>query len=609
MVFPCTGVHASLTGMTRRFGWFVCVLLLGGSFFVHAFDLPTKTSQYSDGRIVFSEANAKRGEDGSLSWSYRPTRWGMYSVEGIFEGVTEATDIRIEIAGQTLGTSGVPKPDLAPFGSLTASVTYFPEAKPYEVRAISKSGNKLKGVLLRPAPEGQPIAQREESITLQARDATTHGIMMRYEPATNKNCLGFWTNPRDAAEWKFAVTKPGDYEVELWQGCGKGQGGSDVMVQVLGSEAVLKQVRFVVEETGHFQNFAPRKLGVVHFAAAGAYSLWVRPEQKKAAAVMDIQRIVLLPAKGRAGRAPANQALRAVLDSRRVVFLGDSITYGGEYIDLVEAYVRLEYPEATVEFINLGLPSETVSGFSEPGHAGGEFRRPVLRERLTGVLKKARPDLIVACYGMNDGVYYPFSEERFRRFQEGINVLRRDARSAKAQVVYLTPPTFDPVPLKGRTLPAGLEEYKSPFEGYNQVLDKYSDWLVARGKQGFEVVDVHTPMNKFLAEQRKKDPAFLLAGDGVHANAQGHWLIAREILRHWGAPESITTASTAEALLSSSPRAPEILKLVQQRQRVIKDAWLTHTGHSRPGMNKGKPLEEAEREAREIGEKLKKFSS
>ena len=40
-------------------------------------------------------------------------------------------------------------------------------------------------------------------------------------------------------------------------------------------------------------------------------------------------------------------------------------------------------------------------------------------------------------------------------------------------------------------------------------------------------------------------------------------------------------------MLAVHPRGGQILKLVQEKQRLMKDAWLTETGHQRPGMNKG----------------------
>jgi hypothetical protein len=114
-------------------------------------------------------------------------------------------------------------------------------------------------------------------------------------------------------------------------------------------------------------------------------------------------------------------------------------------------------------------------------------------------------------------------------------------------------------------------------------------------------------MNCFLAEQRRTNPQFLLAGDGVHANTQGHWLIARELLRHWGADATLVDADQPDALVKSHPRGAEVLKLVQQRERVLKDAWLTYVGHQRPGMGKGKPLPEAEAEANALAAKLREI--
>src|SRR5437660_8383052 len=106
--------------------------------------------------------------------------------------------------------------------------------------------------------------------------------------------------------------------------------------------------------------------------------------------------IALLLLAAAAGLGVSVQAKsRAVLPSKvkRVVFLGDSITYAGNYAALVEAYFVTRYPQRSIEFINLGLPSETLSGLSEEGHAGGQFPRPVLHERLDRVLKQSRPDL------------------------------------------------------------------------------------------------------------------------------------------------------------------------------------------------------------------------
>ena len=194
-------------------------------------------------------------------------------------------------------------------------------------------------------------------VTLHASNAVVHGTTLRYEPQTNKNCLGYWTKAEDWAEWTFEMPRAGSFEVEVWQGCGKGQGGSDVVVEVGG-----RRFNFVVEDTGHFQNFTPRRLGRVELAA-GKHTLAVKPQRKQAGAVMDVRRVRLLTVNPLPA---APSAAKNFSKGRRVVFLGDSITYAGEWIEFLEACLRLQNPGASFDFIDLGLPSETVSGLSEP---------------------------------------------------------------------------------------------------------------------------------------------------------------------------------------------------------------------------------------------------
>ena len=144
---------------------------------------------------------------------------------------------------------------------------------------------------------------------------------------------------------------------------------------------------------------------------------------------------------------------------QRIVFLGDSITQGGGYIEIIDAALIAQHPEVTKEIIPLGLSSETVSGLSEDGHAGGKFPRPDLHERLDRVLEKAKPQLVFACYGMNDGIYYPLGAVRTKAFQDGMKKLHDKVTATGARIVHLTPPVFDPVPIKARLLPAGLDKY------------------------------------------------------------------------------------------------------------------------------------------------------
>lgn len=133
------------------------------------------------------------------------------------------------------------------------------------------------------------VTPAQGDIRLHAKDAIVHAEKMRYEPESHKNVLGFWTNPKDWAEWKFQVEKAGKYEVEVQQGCGTGAGGSDVNVEV--GNTTLK---FTVVDTGHFQNMILRTIGQVELKA-GENTLAIKPQTKPGVAVMDIRRVVLRP--------------------------------------------------------------------------------------------------------------------------------------------------------------------------------------------------------------------------------------------------------------------------------------------------------------------------
>ncbi len=271
---------------------------------------------------------------------------------------------------------------------------------------------------------------------------------------------------------------------------------------------------------------------------------------------------------------------------RRVVVLGDSITYSGGYVHAIAAYFATRHPSRALEILNLGLASETVSGLSEDGHAKGQFPRPDLHERLERVLRATRPDLVLACYGMNDGIYLPLDPERFRRFQAGLQRLRTAAAAANARIVHVTPPPYD--------------DARGGKAGYGAVLEAYSAWMLAqRAAAGWEVIDANGPLRAVLAARQRAEPGFHLARDGVHPGDFGHWLIAREILRHFGARD-LDDADSAAGMAAGHPHGPRILELVTRRQVLLRDAWLTATGHRRPGVRAGLPLAEAEAQARAL---------
>ncbi len=275
-----------------------------------------------------------------------------------------------------------------------------------------------------------------------------------------------------------------------------------------------------------------------------------------------------------------------------ILFLGNSITYAGGYIEDVEAWYLTRHPRHNIAFIDLGLPSETVSGLSEPGHADGRFPRPDLHERLRRVLEKVHPEVIFACYGMNDGIYLPFDQGRFEKYKAGMQWLHDTlAQATGARVIFLTPPAYD--------------ELHGGKVGYADVIDRYSQWLLdQRGKAQWEVADIHFPMKKYLEARRKTDTVFALATDGVHPGELGHWLMAKPILLHIG-EKAATHYPGINAAMAPIPHGDSILQLIRERQYFMKDAWLTFTKHTRPDMPVGLPMEEAGSKSGPIARKLR----
>jgi lysophospholipase L1-like esterase len=285
------------------------------------------------------------------------------------------------------------------------------------------------------------------------------------------------------------------------------------------------------------------------------------------------------PAAAPIKQSPLSGSLLA--GAHRVVFLGDSITYGGQFVDDISMAVRHLAGDNALEFINLGLPSETVSGLSEPGHAHDSFPRPNLHDRLDRLLYVTKPDLVIACYGMNDGIYYPFDPQKFEKYQRGIRLLRERVTKSGARLILITPPTFDPVPIQYRTLPAGLPEYRLPFVGYNDVLDRYSEWLLDQRTNGWTVIDVHFIMNSYLRQQRAKDPAFFLASDGVHLDDTGHWLMAQAILHGLKVP--VVNSSAAVDFITAKPAGIGDTTDFHKQSGELSFVWVTRPPLPMPG--------------------------
>ncbi|MEM8953031.1 MAG: SGNH/GDSL hydrolase family protein [Verrucomicrobiota bacterium] len=290
--------------------------------------------------------------------------------------------------------------------------------------------------------------------------------------------------------------------------------------------------------------------------------------------------------------------------NQRILFLGDSITQNGTYIAYIDTYLYTHFPHDTFNIVNLGLGSETASGDSEPDHP---FPRPCIDTRLDKILAEVKPDVVFACYGMNDGIYYPLGEERFKNYRKGIHNLVKKCRAAGAKVVLLTPPPFDAASktLKGATLlPDGAEKYsyKEPYRDYNDVLAKYSDFVLKQNVA--HTIDLRQPLMEYINQNRKTDPDFT-SGDGIHPNPDGHYIIAKTILKNLNSP-GLDKLPDYSQLPPSHPLIP-VLQTITDRRRAHSAAWREHIGHSKPKKTKTPSLPKAKETANQQDKRIREL--
>ena len=135
---------------------------------------------------------------------------------------------------------------------------------------------------------------------------------------------------------------------------------------------------------------------------------------------------------------------------------------------------------------------------------------------------------------------------------------------------------------------------RDSYEGYDDVIKKYADWLASQQQLADLVLDVYTPLVAYTAQKREQDPMFVMSSDGVHVNVEGHRVIARGVVEGLGLKWDATLDK-------------ELIASLESRRRVMHAAWLSHVGHKRPGMKPGLPVDEARSSVAELGKTISRL--
>ena len=261
------------------------------------------------------------------------------------------------------------------------------------------------------------------------------------------------------------------------------------------------------------------------------------------------------------------------LEGKRILWIGDSITHQGAYVTFVEYLLEKASPSSAFDIIEVGRSSETLSGLSEKTHPGP---RPCVFDRLQRCLDRIKPQVVVACYGMNDGIYHPQSPERMQAFKEGVGRLIRDCHAAGAQVVLLSPPPFDALPVVTLNKADAPDfSYRTPFEGYDAVLTDYTNWEQTLPQSDVWTIDLHTPLLDYLRKQRLTNPKFSFVADGIHPNPLGNLLMAETVVKQLGLQTTHVGDNLDQSLIDI--QADPLFDLIAKQHKIRSEAWFDDT--------------------------------
>ncbi|MES2598188.1 MAG: hypothetical protein V4662_22830 [Verrucomicrobiota bacterium] len=254
-------------------------------------DLPTR------GIITFGPESHQHSDGAhweTYVWpNFKAKRWGKYQVRLTYTLRRSTLGLQFRmgdlVVKKTLQSSVAPN-------KLYLGEVYIKEAGDFPFSMLTPPTDdgsfKLIELALIPTTEGEEVKQASDgSITLMAKDATTWSENMRFEPKPEKNCLGYWTEADDFAEWEFNVAKPGKYKVIVSYGCGGGNQGSEVELK-----QGAQSLKWTTQDTGGFQKWQEVPVGEIEITSTGTQRLVIDPVTKVKSAALDVQKVVLTPA-------------------------------------------------------------------------------------------------------------------------------------------------------------------------------------------------------------------------------------------------------------------------------------------------------------------------
>ena len=202
----------------------------------------------------------------------------------------------------------------------------------------------------------------------------------------------------------------------------------------------------------------------------------------------------------------------------RVVFLGDSITEQYQYSTYMELYLTTRFPKGEFVFLNAGIGGDTAFG------GANRFQSHILDEK---------PTAITINFGMNDGGYGKFDENRNKVYREKTAEMLKRAKEAGVRVALCSPNAVDP-----RVKSNGAEYFETQKQFYAPLKE-----IAEKG--GAAYADQYGVTRAAIEKMMKDDPKAEKAKpyyDGFHTSPPGAMLMAHAILTELKAPAVVSHA-------------------------------------------------------------------
>ncbi len=244
--------------------------------------------------------------------------------------------------------------------------------------------------------------------------------------------------------------------------------------------------------------------------------------------------------------------IRGASNARFIVENGDVIVFsGGEDVvaSMENAYLEmlftLNFAEKRVRFRDLSWEGDTV--YDQP--------RELNFGAWSNQLQRVKATVVFAQFGQNESLQ---GRERLPQFIEAYEKLLDEFSRHSRRIILLSPTPFE----KTQSLVPDLS-------GRNDDLQLYVEAIRALArKRGDLFVDLFVPLRKSM------NPELPLTRDGLHLNASGHWLAARETVEQLGLHGPARgTRIDAESGELWAPKLEQLRQAIREKHQLWFDYW------------------------------------